>query len=201
VTKEFGTNLWFQCVYLSTPPPTGATMDDIEAAKLPEFFKMWTVIDGVFRDHKRGLDVTRRLRAKGCKVWTYTCSRYMQTQDVLNYYRFYLWRTYMRGLDGAAMWTSGSRNGADGWDTRDGYDDGVLWCGVDKKMVPTKRFEAFREGLEDVAYMSLLEKAGTKAAKALLGTREDVIKSHDQKTLDAWRLAAGRAIDAASSSR
>ncbi|MBQ6327503.1 MAG: hypothetical protein IJI35_00680, partial [Kiritimatiellae bacterium] len=195
VVREFGTNLWFQAVYLSTPPPTGATMEDIEEAKLPEFFKMWTVIDGVFRDPKRGADVTRRLHAKGCKVWTYTCARYMQTQDLLNYYRFYLWRTYMRGLDGAAMWTAGSRSGDDGWDSRDGYDDGILWAGVGKQMMPTKRFEAFREGLEDVAYMSLLDKAGTKEAKALLDAREDVIKSHDQKTLDAWRLAAGRAVD------
>ena len=195
VVREFGTNLWFQAVYLSTPPPTGATMEDIEEAKLPEFFKMWTVIDGVFRDPRRGPDVTRRLHAKGCKVWTYTCARYMQTQDLLNYYRFYLWRTYMRGLDGAAMWTAGSRSGDDGWDSRDGYDDGILWAGVGKQMMPTKRFEAFREGLEDVAYMSLLEKAGTKEAKALLDAREDVIKSHDQKTLDAWRLAAGRAVD------
>ena len=62
-------------------------------------------------------------------------------------------------------------------------------------MMPTKRFEAFREGLEDVAYMSLLEKAGTKEAKALLDAREDIIKLHDQKALDVWRLAAGRAID------
>ena len=207
VTRDFGTNLWFQAVYLSTPPPTGATMDDIEEAKLPEFYRMWTVIDGVFRDPVRGPDVTRRLRAKGCKVWTYTCARYMQTQDILGYYRFFLWRAYMRGLDGAAMWTSGGRSGDDGWDTRDGYDDGILWCGADKKMTPTKRFEAFREGLEDVAYMDLLAKAISRAkpsgkdiasAQSLLDAREDVIKARDQKTLDAWRLAAGRAIDALS---
>ena len=225
VTREFGTNLWFQAVYLSTPPPTGATIEDIEEAHLPEFYKMWTVIDGVFRDPVRGPDVTRRLRAKGCKVWTYTCARYMQTQDVLNYYRFFLWRAYMRGLDGAAMWTSGRRLGDDGWDSRDGYDDGILWAGVGKQMIPTKRFEAFREGLEDVAYMDLLEKivngrdvrcpsegagkrrdgrcpsgaslpAAIAEAKALLDAREDVIKAHDQKKLDAWRLAVGRAIDA-----
>ena len=39
----------------SIPAPTGATMDDIEEAKLPEFYKMFVVIDGVFRDPKRGL--------------------------------------------------------------------------------------------------------------------------------------------------
>ena len=216
VTRELGTNLWFQCVYLSTPPPTGATMDDIEAAHLPEFYKMFTVIESVFRDPVRGPDVTRRLRAKGCKVWTYKCSRYMQTQDVLGYYRFYLWRAYMRGMDGVAIWTSGGRSGDDGWDTRDGYDDGALWCGNNKTHVPTKRFEAFREGLEDVAYMDLLAKAIVAAngrdardvpaaalaeAKALLAAREDVVKSSDQKAVDAWRLAAGRAIDALSTGK
>ena len=215
VTRAFGTNLWFQAVYLSTPPPMGATIEDIEEAHLPEFYRMFTVIDGVFRDSRRGPDVTRRLRAKGCQVWTYTCARYMQTRGVLDYYRFFLWRAYMRGLDGAAMWTSGSRQGDDGWDSRDGYDDGILWCGNDKRMISTKRFEAFREGLEDVAYMDLLAKAIAAAedgsqpqggkylmpscviaeAKALLDARENIIKSHDQASVDAWRLAIGRTID------
>ena len=204
VVKDFGTNLWFQAVYLSTPPPTGATMDDIEEAKLPEFYKMWTVIDGVFRDQKRGEDVTRRLRSKGCKVWSYMCARYMQTKDVLDYYRFYLWRCYMRGLDGAAMWTYGSRSGDDGFDSRDGYDDGILWCGKNKQMVPTKRFEAWREGLEDIAYMDALSKEiaaakakglNVSAAQSILDARESVMAGKDQGVLDEWRLAAGRLID------
>jgi hypothetical protein len=180
-------------------------MDDIEEAKLPEFYKMWTVIDGVFRDEKRGEDVTRRLRAKGCKVWSYMCARYMQTKSVLDYYRFYIWRCYMRGLDGAAMWTYGSRSGDDGFDSRDGYDDGILWCGQNKRMVPTKRFEAWREGLEDVAYMDALLKEiaaakakgrNVSAAQSLLDARESVMAGKDQKILDEWRLAAGRMVDA-----
>ena len=126
------------------------------------------------------------------------------TPDVLDYYRFYPWQAYMRGLDGAAIWTSGSRQGDDGWDSRDGYDDGILWYGPGKNAAPTKRFEAFREGLEDVAYMDLLAKAiaakgkSAAAAQSLLDARADVMKAHDQKALDAWRLAAGRAIDALS---
>ena len=204
VTRAFGTNLWFQAVYLSSPPPTGATMDDIEAAKLPEFFRMWTVIDGVFRDPKRGADVARRLRAKGCKVWSYQCNRYMQTLGGLDYYRLYLWRCYMRGLDGAAMWCSGTPSGDDGWDSRDEYDDGILWAGNGKEMIPTKRFEAFREGLEDVAYMDRLEKELARAKangrafpqyKALLDSRDEIVRAMDQKRVDEWRLAVGRAID------
>ena len=78
-----------------------------------------------------------------------------------------------------------------------------------KKPVPTKRLEAVREGLEDVAYMDALEKAlkncsqmpsGTNASlivasQALLAEREAIIKARDQKKVDAWRLAIGRALD------
>ena len=52
--------------------------------------------------------------------------------------------------------------------------------------------------------MDLLAKAitakgkGTASAQSLLDARADVMKAHDQKALDAWRLAAGRAIDALS---
>ena len=205
VTKEFGTNLWFQAVYLSTPPPTGATIEDIEEAKLPEFYKMWMIIHGVFKDKERGEDITRRLRAKGCKVWSYRCSLYMQTRDILNYYRFYLWDSYMRGLDGVGIWCSGTRQGDDGFDSRDGYDDGITWYGNDKQQIPTKRLQAFREGLEDIAYMDALSKAIAKAkeskrdvtkAQALLDERASVIEKADFADVDRWRLETGRMIDA-----
>jgi hypothetical protein len=204
VAREFGTNLWFQCVYLSTPPPMGATMDDVEEAKLPEFYKMFTVIDGMLRDPKRGPDIVRRLRRKGCEVWSYKCARYMQTQDVLDYYRFYVWKCYMSGFDGAALWISFTKQGDDGWDSRDGYDDGALWCGVGKSVLSTKRFEAWREGLEDVAYMDILARKMAAAktegkdvsfAQALLDERKNILKTKNQTGVDEWRLAVGRAID------
>ena len=97
-------------------------------------------------------------------------------------------------LDGFAFWTSYSPKG-DGWDSRDGYDEGLCWRSVDKKPIPTKILEAVREGLEDVAYMDLLKRSGNGAAKQLLDVRDDVIKANDQKVLDVWRLAAGRLID------
>jgi len=196
---------WYQAVYLSTPPPSGATMDDIEAAKLPEFYKMWTVIHGLLTDKTRGPDVFRRLKAKGCDVWSYKCNTCMQRQSVLGYYRLWLWDCYLRGLDGAAMWDSGEASGSDGFDSRDGYDDGILWEGNGRKMITTKRFEAFREGLEDVAYMDALKKAQAKLKAAgkeedeevslLLGQCRSVQKANSQSMLDAWRLAAGRALD------
>ena len=208
---NWNTNLNFLATYISTPPPTGATMDDIEAAKLSEFFKVWAVTYGRCRDPKKGPDTISRLRGKGCKVWTYRCAQFMVRQPILDYYRFYPWDAYMHNLDGFAFWTVFRPNGDDGWDSRDGYDEGLCWRGLDKKPVPTKMLEAVREGLEDVAYMDALEKALTRVgaaaegcrppvallakAKSLLAEREAIIKAKNQRRVDAWRLAVGRIID------
>ncbi len=109
------------------------------------------------------------------------------------------------GLDGAAVWCSGGRKGNDGWDSSDGYDDGVCWVGNDRKFCTTKRFEAFREGLEDVAYLDRLKKevARVKAkggdvgdAEVLLNEPKSLMATQSQAAVDAWRLAVGRAIDA-----
>ena len=211
--KKYG--WWFQAVYLSTPPPAGATMDDIEAGNLPEFYKFWTVIRGLTKDPKRGPDVIRRLKAKDCSVWSYECSYYMQTQPILSYYRLYPTEAYTMGLDGAAVWTSGGRKGDDGWDSEDGYDDGICWVGNDRKFVTTKRFEAFREGLEDVAYLDLLKKAIVRGvvpvkgkqkgvseadlaqAKTLVEAMEKMVKGQGASlpAVQAWRDDAGSLLD------
>lgn len=155
------------------------------------------LIRGLTKDPKRGPDVIRRLKAKDCSVWTYECSYYMQTQPVLSYYRLYPMEAYTMGLDGAAVWTSGSRSGDDGWDSSDGYDDGVCWVGNDRKYVTTKRFEAFREGLEDVAYLDLLKKIDTPEAKALVVEMGKMVKGLglSQAAMDAWRNEVGRLLD------
>ena len=208
---NWNTNLWFQAVLLSTPPPTGPTLEQIEKAKLPEFYRMWTVIHGLLKDPVRGPETRRVLKSKGAQVWSYQCRRYMQRRDILEYFRFYPWECRLMGLDGMAYYTIFTPEGDDGWDARDGYDEGLCWRGNDKKPVPTKRLEAVREGLEDVAYMDALEKALARAesaagerrpparllaeAKRLLAERAEIVKANDQKKVDAWRLAVGRAID------
>ena len=193
----------FQAVYLSTPPPTGATMDDIEAVKLPEFYKIWTIIRGVFQDRSRAKEVVRRLKEKNCQVWSYSCARYMQTQSVLDYYRLYAWECYLMGLDGVAWWTAMSVKN-DPFDHEDGYDDGVMLAWHGGSPVSTKRFEAIREGLEDVAYMDILKKelARCKAKglnfpeyEKLLDECVLIQKNPNQQKVDSWRMRCGEAIN------
>ena len=196
-------DLHFQATLLSTPPPTGASVQDMIDANLPGFYTQWTVIDGLLDDPVRGPETVRMIRDAGKQVWSYNCARFMHKKDIRRYYRLYPWRCRLRNLDGVAMWTFfGAQN--DGWDSRDGFDDGITWRGLDRKNVPTKHLEAFREGLEDVAYMDALEKAlaAEKAAgrehpgfAGLLAGRDEIVESGDQAKIDAWRLAAGRAVD------
>ena len=200
---NWNTNLYFQATLLSTPPPTGPSFEDIEEAGLPTFFRNWTVIRGMTKSSERGAKIMASLRAHGCKVWTYECSHFMHKQDILNYYRLYPWEARLEGFDGCAIWTIYSPNG-DGWDSRDGFDDGACWRGLDTKPVPTKQLQALREGLEDVAYMQRLESECARLqgkgvlvdeAVSLLSARQSVIQSHDQKRVDAWRTSVGRLVN------
>lgn len=199
------TNWWFQNVWLSVPPPHGATIEDIDRAGLADFYRQWTLIHDLCEDAQRGPEAIAYLRGKGCEVWSYQCRLYMQSQDLLSYYRLWLWECYRMGLDGAAMWCSGGREGDDGFDSSDGYDDGIMWVGNDRKFITTKRFEAFREGLEDVAYMDRLKreiarleasgKTVPRQARNLLDACRGIILQPSQKQVDWWRNAVGACID------
>ena len=198
----WGGKMQFMATYISSPPPTGATLDDLEESGLLDFFKVWMVINGGLVNPPKGPETISRMRAKGCKVWTYRCNVYMHRQGILSYYRFHPWTSRLYGLDGCALWTIQSPKGDDGWDWRDGFDDGIAWRGLDKKPVPTKRLQAFREGLEDVSYMDRLEKELKRVGAdrfpsyvRLLDDRRGIVKRADQKEVDDWRLAVGRAID------
>ena len=195
---------WFQATMLSLPPPRGPSLEQIKAAKLPQFFKMWTLCKGLADDPKRGKELIECLRENGCSVWSYQCDRCMQRKPILRYYRLYTWHCYLQGLDGVALWTSYSPGGDDGFSSDDGYPEGIVWRGPAKKHTTTKRLEGFREGLEDVAYMNRLEKELAIARKngrehpeyeKLLAQRAGIVKALDQQQVDKWRLAAGRAVN------
>ena len=198
----------FQAVYLSSPPPSGATLEDIEAAGLTDSHKNWTLISGLLnRSEEQTNKIKSFFKDRGCRVWAYECATTMQTLSVLSYYRFFPWFGYQKELDGVAIWTSLSSHGEDGLDLRDGYDEGVLMLDSDRKPIPTKRFEALSEGLEDVAYMfelkAQLERLEGKIPEkeyneylALITTKlPEIVKAASQELVDEWRDTVGTIID------
>lgn len=198
----------FQAVYLSSPPPSGATLQDIDEAKLTESHKTWTLIKGLLsRNPEKAQENIDFFSERGCRIWVYNCSTTMQTLPVLDYYRLFPWFAYQHKLDGIAFWTVLSPHGEDGLDHRDGYDEGVTALDSDLTPIPTKRLEAVSEGLEDVAYMYELEgqlkrlegklsKEEYEQYNALITTKiPEIIKASSQELVDEWRVTIGSAID------
>ena len=202
-TKAILPNAQFMATYLSTPPPAGATLEDLDNEGLTDFFKVWTVISGRFEGEQAD-ETIKFFKDRKRTLWTYRCSQNMTTVPILPYYRFYPIQSYRKGLDGIAMWCSYSAKGDDGFDHRDGYDDGINWRGLDKKPVPTKRFHALREGLEDVAYLHELKRVMELAKDKKIDTTEydkliaqdidQYISEEAQELVDTWRLEVGTAI-------
>ena len=197
-----------QAVYLSSPPPSGATLQDIEEAHLTDSHKNWTLISGLLsKSPEETKEIKDFFKDRGCTVWAYECATTMHTRPVLEYYRFFPWFAYRKGVDGVGIWASLSVHGMDGLDHRDGYDDGAVIMNSDRKPIPTKRFEAVSEGLEDVAYMfelkkqlerleGKLDKKEHDKYQALITTDlENIVKAASQEMVDQWRLTMGTTID------
>ncbi len=152
----------FMATLTSVLPPDGPTFEQLEEPGA--YVKLWINSrtrlwpDNTPRS-RENLDWFRR---RDRILWTYTCATQMQSWPTNDYYRLSPWRGFLTGVDGVAMWTSMGARG-DGFDHGDGYDEGVVFRGLNRGPVPTKRLEAFREGLEDVAYMAILKEAIAKA--------------------------------------
>ena len=191
----------FMATLLSAQPPVGTRVELLEKTGLLKFFKVWAV------NYSVKLKVFNELLEKNRIVWAYRCNYNMQIRDILDYYRFFPWWGYMNKLNGIAYWTFASSRSFDGFDHRDGYDDGITLIDNDHKPVPTKQFEALREGLEDVAYMDILRKTLAKAEKSNPGKDYSkyqkllkdiplqIMQDKSQDALDDWRIKVGEAIE------
>lgn len=92
----------------------------------------------------------------GKPVWSYECVSQVKSLSPLAYNRANAWRAWHFGLQGIGMWTF-STTQADHWlanaDVNDEY--ALVYPGV--MPVSSVRWEALRDGLEDVAAMQMLK--------------------------------------------
>jgi hypothetical protein len=111
----------------------------------------------IFRDlDKPGMEV---MRASGKPVWMYDCGT--TPMFATSRHRFLPWRAWRYDLDGVTIWTYSQNHWND--PSRD-QNFGLFFGAADGGSVPSKRWEAWREGLEDYLYLYLydaeLEKQG-----------------------------------------
>ena len=125
--------------------------------------------------HLRDPDTMQFLRSTGKPIWFYDNSIPRKWASALSA-RLQSWIARAKGLQGYGHWAY-DRFVGDAWDDEDmrglewpQYSDCIMVYPGTEGPIPTRRWEAFRDGVEDYEYLCLLEKHATEAsgAEALL---------------------------------
>ncbi|HOX38150.1 MAG TPA: hypothetical protein PL033_09190 [Candidatus Brocadiia bacterium] len=159
-------------------PTGGATTEEIKA--IAPFIDVWC-------PHLNGFDdrpADRKLIFDTGKiVWTYLCSGPGKDLSPLEYYRLMFWRAFDQGYRGCGFWAYADTGWtpSSAWDDFDGthhdyaivYDSGSATPEATRReaIIPSRRWEAWRQGVEDYEYMWQLERALASAEKN--GMRQD----------------------------
>lgn len=100
------------------------------------------------------------LAGLGKEIWSYTALGGGKQAEPLGYYRMQAWKAFSNGLTGIGFWAYAD-TGPSGtaWDDFDGTrpDYSVVYEGI-SGIVSSKRWEAWREGVEDYELLALARK-------------------------------------------
>jgi len=140
-----------------------------EFMRFRELIDIWCLQDSHCERNPRWL---QQIKGFGKQVWTYECLRPMKAKDPYSYYRLLPWRAFKRGQTGAGFWIYyyglNFETGAVPWDDtlRPRGFSGVVYGsrgspvpGPSENIVPSRRWEAWREGVEDYQYLFEVQKA------------------------------------------
>ncbi len=140
-----------------------------EFARFRELIDIWCLQDSHCERNPQWLE---QIKGFGKQVWTYECLRPMKAKDPYSYYRLMPWRAFKRGQTGAGFWIYyyglNFETGAVPWDDtlRPRGFSGVVYGrggspvpGLTENIVPSRRWQAWREGVEDYQYLFELQKA------------------------------------------
>jgi hypothetical protein len=143
-------------------------------------------------------------RHKDLTPWTYRCTESMQGQ-ALAYFRGGPLNALLCDMDGIAYWCLSTvngkmrqpRNGKLVWVTPDGdFDpedpetsnlDGMVYWHPRKNVVPTRRFMALVEGLEDVAMIHALRERNPEHPLVSDAALVELYNSESLEEYGAWR--------------
>jgi len=149
---------------LALTVPEDASASDIRAVQ--PWLEIVILGRGALAEHA---GVARRRTAAGLDTWTYDVPRPAKTASPLAAYRLLAWEAWARGLQGCGFWAygDGGSDSADVWDDFDAArsDFAVVYgragapTPLAEPLVPSKRWQAFRIGLQETA---LLQAAGAR---------------------------------------
>lgn len=142
----------------------------------------------------------QRIMDAGKPVWSYECVSQVKSLSPLAYNRANAWRAWHFGLDGIGLWTF-STTQADHWLANADKNDEYALVYPGEMPVSSVRWEALRDGLEDVAAMAMLKERIeafrkkpdiNKGERMLLKEAEDTLRI---ATVDVMELSAPAFIE------
>jgi hypothetical protein len=98
----------------------------------------------------------RRISERSGPTWSYECIAQTKSVSPLRYNRAYAWRAHRLGLNGMGMWTYCTTQ-TDPWFPADDKNGEFTLVYPGERPVPSVRWEALRDGQEDLAAVLLLE--------------------------------------------
>ncbi len=139
-----------------------------------------------------GAEKLEIMKNSGNTMWTYECAGNVKHQSPLGYYRGQSWLVWHHGFTGIGFW-SYCTSGADPWYRPQDTNDYLLTYQGDG-VVPSKRWEAVRDGMEDHDMLVALRTAAAKA-KEEGRAAEAVAEAEKLLTVRASRIGAFCGID------
>ena len=162
-----------------TDPVPGLSWKDYE--RIEPFVDIWApnmrLVSGLLSGDPR---IQRIMKQK--TVWSYECVGQVKSLSPLRYNRANAWRAKFFGLSGIGFWTH-STTQVDPWFSAASKNDEYALVYPGELPVPSVRWEAVRDGLEDVAAMALLDEQIRRHWDA--GTKNELVQEAEQ----ALRLA------------
>ncbi len=144
-------------IRMYTDPVAGASPDDLK--KMAPYVDIWCPNR---RGYLMGTGDAKLafIKSTGKTVWTYECEGDAKHQSPLAYYRGQSWLVWHHGLTGIGFWNYCV--GPEPWYEKGEYTMIYQGHGV----VPSKRWEAVRDGIEDYSMLVALDSAASAAKKA-----------------------------------
>lgn len=153
-----------------TDPVPGLSWQDFE--RIEPLVDIWApnmrLVSGLLSGDPR----IQRIR-KAKTVWSYECVSQVKSLSPLCYNRANAWRAKYFGLSGIGFWTH-STTEADHWLGGKTVNDEYALVYPGELPVPSVRWEAVRDGLEDVAAIALLEQQIARHRQA--GTKTNLVQ-------------------------
>lgn len=142
------------------------TLERKEALRVLPYLDIAQVID---RD-----DLLEDARRSKKEIWIYGAADNTKSLSPYSYYRLMAWKAFYLGFKGAGFWnyadTGSGDNPGSAWDDFDGDrpDFAVIYEGANGGIVSSRRWEAWRMGVEDYELLTMYAKSkGEDAARAL----------------------------------